>query len=88
MLRLKRLTLNAEGLLILGIIFTMMVFAQAAAFRVDVATEYFEVYYQFADPRLEALPSSQKLLVRMGPVNRQRIKDWLTVFKQAFASAN
>lgn len=53
-----------------------------------IALKRESVYYQFADPRLEALPSSQKLLVRMGPDNRQRIKDWLTVFKQAFASAN
>jgi hypothetical protein len=41
------------------------------------------VYYQFADPALEALPDSQKLLLRMGPENRAVIKQWLTSLKQA-----
>lgn len=41
------------------------------------------VYYQFADPALEALPDSQKLLLRMGPENRAIIKQWLSALKQA-----
>jgi hypothetical protein len=32
------------------------------------------VLYRFADPSLEALPDIQKLLLRMGPENRARIK--------------
>jgi hypothetical protein len=35
------------------------------------------VYYQFADPRLEALPGAQKQLVRMGPENTRLIKNKL-----------
>lgn len=32
------------------------------------------VNYKFADPDLEALPSAQKLLVRMGPENTRKVK--------------
>ncbi|NMH66316.1 DUF3014 domain-containing protein [Shewanella salipaludis] len=32
------------------------------------------VNYKFADPKLEALPSAQKLLIRMGPENTRKIK--------------
>lgn len=32
------------------------------------------VNYQFADPNLEALPSAQKLLIRMGPENTRKVK--------------
>ncbi len=32
------------------------------------------VYYQFADPELEALSAGQKLLLRMGPDNAARVK--------------
>lgn len=41
------------------------------------------VYYHFADPALEALPDSQKLLLRIGPKNRAVIKQWLRSLKQA-----
>lgn len=53
-----------------------------------IALKRESVYYQFADPQLEALPNSQKLLVRIGPDNRQRIKDWLAAYKQAFQEAD
>ena len=33
-----------------------------------------EAYYLFADPELEALPAGQKILLRMGPANAQRVK--------------
>jgi hypothetical protein len=36
------------------------------------------VMYQFADPTLEALPSGQKILIRMGPENAAVIKAKLT----------
>ncbi|HAD09796.1 MAG TPA: hypothetical protein DCF62_09960 [Porticoccaceae bacterium] len=45
------------------------------------------VYYQFADPQLEALPNSQKLLLRMGPDNRKQIKRWLKTFKQTLLTS-
>ena len=41
------------------------------------------VYYQFADPALEALTDTQKLLLRMGPDNRKLIKQWGKSFKDA-----
>lgn len=48
-----------------------------------IALKRESVYYQFAEPHLEALPNSQKLLLRMGPDNRQQVKRWLEAFKQA-----
>jgi hypothetical protein len=33
-----------------------------------------EAYYQFVDPKLEALTAGQKILVRMGPENAARVK--------------
>ncbi len=41
------------------------------------------VYYEFADPRLEALPAGQKVLIRMGPENERRVKPWLRAFLRA-----
>ncbi|HEB80283.1 MAG TPA: DUF3014 domain-containing protein, partial [Chromatiales bacterium] len=41
------------------------------------------VYYKFADPRLEALPAGQKVLIRMGPGNERRVKPWLRAFLRA-----
>ncbi len=41
------------------------------------------VYYKFADPRLEALPAGQKVLIRMGPANARRVKAWLRAFRAA-----
>jgi hypothetical protein len=38
-------------------------------------------FYQFADPSLEALPNSQKLLLRMGPEHSAAIKQWLGSLK-------
>lgn len=35
------------------------------------------VYYQFADPKLEALPGAQRQLMRMGPENTRLIKEKL-----------
>lgn len=33
-----------------------------------------KVFYEYADPALEALPSGQKILLRMGPDNAARTK--------------
>lgn len=36
-----------------------------------------KVLYQFADPELESESWGRKVLMRMGPRNAQRVKDWL-----------
>lgn len=45
-----------------------------------------KVFYQFADPRLEALPAGQKLLIRMGPQNASLIKSKLQAFRAAITA--
>jgi hypothetical protein len=40
-----------------------------------------KVFYQFADPKLEALPAGQKLLIRMGPQNAALVKEKLQQFR-------
>ena len=40
-----------------------------------------KVFYQFSDPKLEALPAGQKLLIRMGPQNASIIKAKLQQFR-------
>lgn len=42
-----------------------------------VELERVSLVYQFADPKLEALPPLQKQLVRMGPENARRVKAYL-----------
>ncbi|BFM21264.1 DUF3014 domain-containing protein [Gilvimarinus japonicus] len=39
------------------------------------------VMYTFADPKLEALPDPQKLMLRIGPENRKRVKAYLEELK-------
>ncbi len=45
-----------------------------------------KVFYQFADPKLEALPAGQKLLIRMGPQNAAIIEQKLRAFRAAIAN--
>ncbi len=45
-----------------------------------------KVFYQFADPKLEALPAGQKLLIRMGPQNASVIKAKLQQFRAAITA--
>lgn len=45
------------------------------------------VRYEFVDPKLESLSSGQKIMVRLGPTNEQRLKAWLVGFRQAIVSA-
>jgi hypothetical protein len=40
------------------------------------------VLYEFADPKLQALTSGQKLLLRMGSVNERRVKSRLAEIRQ------
>ncbi|WP_226858459.1 DUF3014 domain-containing protein [Diaphorobacter aerolatus] len=42
--------------------------------------------YEFADPRLQSLSSGQKILLRMGPQNTQRIKSALRALRAQIAS--
>ncbi len=44
------------------------------------------VRYEFVDPKLEALSSGQKIMVRLGTTNEQRLKAWLAGFRQAIVS--
>lgn len=44
------------------------------------------VRYEFVDPALESLSSGQKIMVRLGATNEQRLKAWLTGFRQAIVS--
>jgi len=46
-----------------------------------------KVFYQFSDPKLEALPAGQKLLIRMGPQNASVIKEKLQQFRAAITAA-
>jgi hypothetical protein len=45
-----------------------------------------KVFYQFADPKLEALPAGQKLLIRMGPQNAAIIKAKLRALRAAITA--
>ena len=45
-----------------------------------------KVFYQFADPKLEALPAGQKVLIRMGPQNASIIKAKLQQFRAAITA--
>jgi hypothetical protein len=44
------------------------------------------VRYEFVDPQLESLSSGQKIMVRIGTTNAQRLKAWLGGFRQAIVS--
>jgi hypothetical protein len=44
-----------------------------------------EAFYLFANPDLEALPAGQKALLRMGPMNAQRVKAKLREIRAALA---
>ena len=41
-----------------------------------------EAVFQFSDPELEQLPPLQKQLLRMGPENSARIKQWVEKLRQ------
>ena len=45
-----------------------------------------KVFYQFADPKLEALPAGQKVLIRMGPQNAGVIKQKLQQLRAAITA--
>jgi len=45
-----------------------------------------KVFYEYADPQLEALSSGQKLLLRMGPANEAIMKARLREFRKAIVN--
>jgi hypothetical protein len=45
-----------------------------------------KVFYQFADPKLEALPAGQKVLIRMGPQNAGIVKQKLQQLRAAITA--
>jgi hypothetical protein len=47
-----------------------------------------EAYYLFADPQLEALSAGQKLMIRMGSANAQRVKNKLADLRAALQSTD
>lgn len=48
-----------------------------------IALKRESVYYQFQDPMLESLPSIQKQMIRLGPVNRGKVKQYLSQLRAA-----
>lgn len=44
------------------------------------------VAYKYQDPQIERLPEIQKLLLRMGPENQQRLQAWLQNLEQQLAA--
>lgn len=46
-----------------------------------------KIQYHFADPRLDALPAGQKLLIRMGPANEAILKAKLSELRSALTAA-
>ncbi len=44
------------------------------------------VFYKFADPALEALPETQKLLIRMGPRNRELVLERVRKLRESLGS--
>ena len=58
----------------------------APEIRVPIQLVRPRVYYQFADPELEALSAGQKILVRIGPDNAARVKARIRELRQALTS--
>lgn len=54
--------------------------------RGQIRSEQPWVRYQFEDPKLEALSSGQKVLVRMGPDNARKVKAKLRELREAIAA--
>ncbi|MBS0578431.1 MAG: DUF3014 domain-containing protein [Proteobacteria bacterium] len=54
---------------------------QAPEINTPVAVVQPKVFYEFADPELEARPAGQKLLIRMGPANERALKAKLRDFR-------
>lgn len=53
-----------------------------------IALERKEAVFLYADPELEKLPSLQKQLLRMGPDNTAKIKQWAEALRQGLLGAS
>ena len=53
-----------------------------------IALKRESVLYQYADPRIEALPGAQKQLIRMGTKNGTLLKSWLRELRSALLAPN
>ncbi|MBK7728354.1 MAG: DUF3014 domain-containing protein [Gammaproteobacteria bacterium] len=62
---------NVRSLLLAGL--DLMLAAPTPDAEIELVRP--SVFYKFADPALEALPETQKLLIRMGPRNRELVLD-------------
>lgn len=51
-----------------------------------IALERPKVFYTFADPRLEALSAGQKILIRIGPENSEKVRAKLRELRQLLTS--
>jgi len=58
---------------------------EAPEARAPVRLTQPKVFYQFADPDLESRSAGQKILLRMGPENAQRVKAKLREIRQTLA---
>jgi hypothetical protein len=54
----------------------------------DIPSQRPWVRYEYTDPKLEAMSSGQKIMVRMGPENERRAKASLRGFRQQIATAD
>lgn len=59
---------------------------QAPEIRVPIKLVRPKVFYQFADPELEALSAGQKILIRIGPDQAARVKGRMAELRQALAT--
>ncbi|HSR63692.1 MAG TPA: DUF3014 domain-containing protein [Gammaproteobacteria bacterium] len=53
-----------------------------------IALERPKVFYTFADPRLEALSAGQKILIRIGPQNAEKVRARLRELRRLLTSGN
>jgi hypothetical protein len=44
------------------------------------------VFYKFADPELESLSAGQKIMIRMGPQNAEKVKAKLRALRRELAA--
>ena len=75
-------TTDARGALIAGLDLMLA----APDIEGDIELVQPSVFYKYADPALESLPDTQKLLIRIGPANRAVVKDKARRLRDALAA--
>ena len=73
---------NIRGLVLAGL--DLMLAAPAPGGDIELVRP--SVFYKFADPALEALPETQKLLIRMGPRNRELVLERVRKLRESLGS--